>query len=416
MQICIFEDKGFDLLYPLTYMRPTFELKCGHTLLYEKVLRAFPGAKAQFVVRDWLEGRWKEKLGADKVNNLKAIQGDDTLFINGRLLYVGVKIELNGAEEAGMAGGDVVYARVKKANMAKYGSNVSELVGNLANLSKKDISCTMIKYPWNLVQKNPDAIRDDFAIINKPGVIEGDFHPQACIVGDKKNVYIAKGAKIHPFVCFDVTDGPIIIDEDVVAFPFTRIEGPNAVGKKTQLFGTNLRTGSAIGPVCRVGGEVEDSIIHAYSNKYHDGFLGHAYLCEWVNLGAMTTNSDLKNDYGSVSLYVKGELFDTGDGKVGSFIGDHTKTSIGTLLNTGTIVGMMSNVVGNGGVAPKYIPSFTWFMNDKYFKAQKGLETAKYAMGRRKCAMTAEEEKLINFLKEMCKEEVKAYVRKTTTA
>ncbi len=414
MQICVFEDKGFELLYPLTYMRPTFELKCGHTLLYEKIVRAFPGMKFQYIVRDWLEARWKEKFGADKVNNLAAIQSDDTLFINGRLLYMGLKLEANGSEEVGMAGEDVVYARIKKSEIGKYGHNVFDLVAALKNLPKKDISCTMIKYPWNLVQKNPDAIRDDFAQINKPGVIEGDFHPQACIVGDKKNVYIAKGAKIHPFVCLDVTDGPIIIDEDVIAYPFTRIEGPNAVGKKTQLFGTNLRTGSAIGPVCRVVGEVEDSIMHAYSNKYHDGFLGHAYLCEWVNLGAMTTNSDLKNDYSNVCLYVNGELFDTCDGKVGCFIGDHTKTSIGTLLNTGTIVGMMSNVVGNGGVAPKYIPSFSWMINDKYFKAQKGMETAKYAMGRRKCTMTVEEEKLINYVKAMTKEEVKAYVKKTT--
>lgn len=418
MQIVIFEDKKFDNLYPLTYMRPTFMLKCGHTMLYEKIVRKYKGAKVTYIVREWIAAYMKEKMGADVINNTAQIKSDDTLFINGAVLLMSdTKIELKGGEEiATAANGDVLYARATKATLAKaYDSDIAKMMDNLKAALKKVPSETyLVEWPWNLVQKNPSAIEDDFKVINKGGLIEGKFHAQAAILGDRKNVYIAKGADIHPFVCLDVTAGPIIIDEDVTVFPFTRIEGPNAVGKKTQLFGTNLRTGSAIGPVCRVGGEVEDSIIHGHSNKYHDGFLGHAYLCEWVNLGAMTTNSDLKNDYGSVSLYVKGELKDSGDGKVGSFIGDHTKTSIGTLLNTGTMVGMMSNVVGNGGVAPKYIPSFSWMMNDKFFKAQKSMETAKYAMGRRKCTMGAEEEKLILALKEMMKEDVKYWVKKTT--
>ncbi|MEI6845985.1 MAG: putative sugar nucleotidyl transferase [Candidatus Firestonebacteria bacterium] len=418
MQIIIFEDKKFDNLYPLTYMRPTFMLKCGHTMLYEKIVRKFKGAKITYIVREWIAAFMKEKLGADVINNAHQIKSEDALFINGTMLFLAdTKIELKGNEEIAVAAnGDVIYARASKTTLATaYDADIAKMLENLkAVLKKVPCDAYLVEWPWNLVQKNPMAIEDDFKVINKGGLIEGRFHPMASIVGDRKNVYIAKGADIHPFVCIDVTAGPVIIDEDVTVFPYTRIEGPNAVGKKTQLFGTNLRTGSAIGPVCRVGGEVEDSIIHGYSNKYHDGFLGHAYLCEWVNLGAMTTNSDLKNDYGSVSLYVKGELMDTCDGKVGSFIGDHTKTSIGTLLNTGTMVGMMSNVVGNGGVAPKYIPSFTWMMNDRFFKAQKSMETAKYAMGRRKCTMGVEEEKLILALKEMTKEDVKYWVRKTT--
>ncbi|MFH1074829.1 MAG: putative sugar nucleotidyl transferase [Candidatus Firestonebacteria bacterium] len=418
MQVVVFEDAKFDNLYPLTYMRPTFMLKCGHTMLYEKIARRFQGAKITYIVREWIAAFMKEKMGADVINNANQIKSDDTLFINGTVLLTSeTKLELNGGEEiATAANGDVIYARASKVTLAKaYDADISKMMNNLKAVLKKVPSAAyIVEWPWNLVQKNPVAIEDDFKVIGKGGIIEGKVHPMAAILGDKKNVYIARGADVHPFVCLDVTAGPIIIDEDVTVFPFTRIEGPNAVGKKTQLFGTNLRTGSAIGPVCRVGGEVEDAIIHGHSNKYHDGFLGHAYLCEWVNLGALCTNSDLKNDYGPVSLYVKGELMDTGDGKVGSFIGDHTKTSIGTLLNTGTMVGMMSNVVGNGGVAPKYIPSFTWMMNDRFFKAQKSMETAKYAMGRRKCTMGVEEEKLILALKEMTKEDVKYWVRKTT--
>ena len=417
MQICIFEDKKFDNLYPLTYMRPVFQLKCGHTLLVEKILRNFKDVKTSYIVRDYLEALMKEKLGALNVNNIVALKEDDVLFINGRLLYIDIKIDLNGAEEAGVSNGDIVYARVKKENVAKFGSgNTEQLLADIkANIANKDFSAYLVEWPWNLVQNNPKAIEDDFKFINKGGVIEGKLSPQAVIYGDKSKVYIAKNAEIQPFVTIDTTGGPIIIDEDVVVFPYTRIEGPNATGKATQLFGANIRTGTAIGPVCRVGGEVEDSIFHAYSNKYHDGFLGHAYVCEWVNLGALTTNSDLKNDYSNVSLYIKGELMDSKDNKVGSFIGDHTKTSIGTFLNTGTIAGIMSNLVGSGGVLPKYIPSFVWFLNNRFFKGyglRSMVETAKIAMSRRKKTMSAEEEKLFQYLYALTKEDRTYWIKK----
>jgi UDP-N-acetylglucosamine diphosphorylase/glucosamine-1-phosphate N-acetyltransferase len=126
----------------------------------------------------------------------------------------------------------------------------------------------------------------------------------------------------------------------------------------------NIREDVSIGPVCRVGGEVEASIIHGYSNKYHTGFLGHAYVGEWINIGALTTNSDLKNDYSNVEVYVNGKIVDSGDTKVGCFIGDHTKLGIGCLLNTGTVIGVACNLLG-GYVTSKYIPSFTWFVKGR---------------------------------------------------
>ena len=111
-------------------------------------------------------------------------------------------------------------------------------------------------------------------------------------------------------VVIDAEHGPVYIDEDVEVHPFTRIEGPCYVGKKSILLGAKCREGNSIGPICRVGGEVEESIIQGYSNKYHDGFLGHAYVGEWVNLGALTTNSDLKNDYSTVSVILDGREAD----------------------------------------------------------------------------------------------------------
>jgi UDP-N-acetylglucosamine diphosphorylase/glucosamine-1-phosphate N-acetyltransferase len=181
------------------------------------------------------------------------------------------------------------------------------------------------------------------------------------------------------------------------------------------LLGAKIREGCSIGPTCRIGGEVEESIIHGYSNKYHDGFLGHAYVGEWVNLGALTTNSDLKNDYSTVTVLMDGEIIDTGSTKVGSFIGDHVKTSIGTLLNTGTIIGTMAVLMATGEPLPKYIPPFGWYLKgsvSKGFGLNKLLQTARISMSRRKVEMSEQEEALFRYLFELTTEGRMSLIRK----
>jgi UDP-N-acetylglucosamine diphosphorylase / glucose-1-phosphate thymidylyltransferase / UDP-N-acetylgalactosamine diphosphorylase / glucosamine-1-phosphate N-acetyltransferase / galactosamine-1-phosphate N-acetyltransferase len=201
---------------------------------------------------------------------------------------------------------------------------------------------------------------------------------------------------VHPMVVIDAANGPVYIDEGAEVHPFTRIEGPCYIGRKSILLGAKCREGNSIGPTCRIGGEVEESIIQGYSNKYHDGFLGHAYVGEWVNLGALTTNSDLKNDYSSVSVILDGKRpISTGSTKVGSLIGDHTKTSIGTLLNTGAYVGAMALIAATGKPLPKFIPSFAWFLEGvvtKGFGKRSLYDTARTAAGRRKRQFTAAQE------------------------
>jgi len=261
---------------------------------------------------------------------------------------------------------------------------------------------------------NPEHIKADFQAAGRSG-IEGTMHERAVVFGPRDQVYIGKGAEIHPFVCIDTRNGPVTLEEGVEVHPFTRIEGPCYVGAKSILLGAKIREGTSIGPMCRVGGEVEESIIHGYSNKYHDGFLGHAYVGEWVNLGALTTNSDLKNDYSTVSLMMGGKTIDTGSTKVGSFIGDHVKTSICTLLNTGTVVGTASILVATGAPLPKYIPAFAWFLNgvvSKGFGLNAIVDTARTAMGRRKVTMTPEDEALLRKIFELTAEERLDYVRK----
>ena len=248
------------------------------------------------------------------------------------------------------------------------------------------------------------AVGADFVAAGRSG-IEGKVEEPNAIRGSRKDVYVAPGAVVHPMVVIDAEHGPVYLDEGVEVHPFTRIEGPCYVGKKSILLGAKCREGNSIGPMCRVGGEIEESIIHGYSNKYHDGFLGHAYVGEWVNLGALTTNSDLKNDYSSVTVILDGRTpVNTGSTKVGSFVGDHTKTSIGTLLNTGAYVGAMALIATTGQLLPKFMPRSPGIVEGavtKGFGRKKLYETAKIAMGRRKCAWTAADEALWDAVFEM---------------
>ena len=161
---------------------------------------------------------------------------------------------------------------------------------------------------------------------------------RVAIRGGRSDIYLDAGAKIHPMVVLDAEHGPIYIDEGAEDRSLHTHRGAVLHWPRYGALRRKCRAGNSIGPMCRVGGEVEGTIIQGYSNKYHDGFLGHAYVGEWVNLGASTTNSDLKNDYSEVKITLDGRTqIPTGSNKVGALIGDHAKTSIGTLLNTGAL-------------------------------------------------------------------------------
>ena len=237
----------------------------------------------------------------------------------------------------------------------------------------------------------------------------------AAMIGPSENIYIGEGVELQPHTWIDCREGPVILSDGVTVQAHTSIHGPCFIGADTLLLEAKIREGCAIGPVCRVGGEVEESIIHGHANKYHTGFLGHAYVCEWVNLGGLTTNSDLKNDYSTVKVRVGGKEIDTGDMKVGAFIGDHTKTSIGTMLNTGSMIGIMCNLMVGASVLPKYIPSFAWYLQDRISKGlglNYALDTARAAMGRRGVELTEPMVDLIKHAQQITSDEKLALVKK----
>lgn len=415
MKLIIFEDGKFEQFYPLTYMRPVCDLRCGQTTLREKVERA-AGRKADAVfVREWLADAYAARATA-KVNDLSVLQGDDLLLVNGRALWLGGVAPETSRDVCALAGDEVVALSLTRetAENISADSFAAFLRAAVEVAPGVQSETKLAAYPWDLIDHNAEAICDDFRLLGKSGV-EGTLAEGAYVWGPQNQVYVAPGAVIEPTAVIDTTEGPVIIEEGVRVNPHTRIEGPASIGRDTVLFGGKIREGTAIGPVCRVGGEVEEAIMHGYANKYHDGFLGHGYICPWVNLGAGTTNSDLKNDYGTVEVKMNGQLMDTGSMKVGCFIGDFTKTSIGTLVNTGTIIGMMSNILGAGCLLPKTAPSFVMFMDNKFFKAGKKqlVATARTAMGRRKMELLPAEEALLEYLFTLTRDERMMAVKKS---
>jgi UDP-N-acetylglucosamine diphosphorylase/glucosamine-1-phosphate N-acetyltransferase len=269
-------------------------------------------------------------------------------------------------------------------------------------LDRVELGGAWIRRPWDLVAGNPEHLLRDFRRIGRTGVTNRHLSTLA-VVGPIDRLFIHETARVDPYTVFDTTNGPITISANVVVQPFTRVEGPCWIGRETQLFRANLRGGVSIGPNCRIGGEVEASIVHGYSNKYHEGFLGHAYIGEWVNLGAITSNSDLRNDYGEVFVPLSGDPVATGQAKVGCFVGDHTRTGLGSMLNTGTSIGVMCNVLPAGWLLPKHVPSFSAVLYGRVapgFPLEQMFATARIVKARRGLEFSDLEEQLYRSLYE----------------
>jgi hypothetical protein len=192
----------------------------------------------------------------------------------------------------------------------------------------------------------------DFRAAPRPGVPEGSI-----VLGDPADVVVL-GASVEPGVVFDVRHGAVVLQAGAEVRHGTRLEGPVYVGPRTRVLGGTIRA-SSFGPECRVHGEIAASVFVGYANKSHDGFVGHSVIGHWVNLGALTTTSNLKNTYGPVRLDVGGTRIETGRQNLGTLFGDHAKTAIGTMLATGTVVSAGANVFGTP-TPPKYVPPFAW--------------------------------------------------------
>ena len=214
----------------------------------------------------------------------------------------------------------------------------------------------------------------------------GDPIPDGSVVLGDPNDVVLLGAAVEPGVVFDTRRGAIVIEQHAYVRGGSRLEGPLFVGPGTEVLGGTIG-GSAFGPRCRVRGEVGSTVFFGYANKAHDGYLGHSVIGRWVNLGAGTTTSNLKNTYGSVRLSVGDTRLETGRQFLGSLVGDHAKTAIGTLLPTGAVIGAGANVFGAAAV-PKYVAPFAWGLADERMALDGFLTTARRVMPRRQVEVT----------------------------
>ncbi len=418
MRLILFDLPGPDRVrfYPLALSRPIWELRCGITNLAEKLVAKLRPQSVACFVPPYMAEAYREQTSWP-VNDPGQLAGEELLLVHPRVRAEDFTADWIPPGHAVVSEeGTLLAARISPAEYARMSTDsIEALVESAKGLPRANVQLKLWNYIWELVLESPHQITKDFADLGRSG-IEGTVEQPSAIRGSRSELFIAPGVLIHPMVVLDAANGPIYIDEDAEIHPFTRIEGPCYIGKKSILLGCKCREGNSIGPVCRVGGEVEESIIHGYSNKYHDGFLGHAYVGEWVNLGALTTNSDLKNDYTNVSVILDGRRpIDTGSTKVGSLIGDHTKTSIGTLLNTGAYVGAMCILAATGKPLPKYIPSFAWFIDGvvtKGFGKQALYDTARVAMGRRKREFTAAQQAMWDAIYELTAPQREEAIRK----
>lgn len=399
MRLAVYEDQTATGFGPIAALRPVFELMCGAFTARARLTEFLPVTEWGVFLREELAETYREEHPTAAINDFAWLQHGPTLLVNGRWLPTRDALARINENEVGLVDNTVVSLTLDPLEAALL-SDIpwDDALLQIARTRKfVDVPGTVARHPWDLVNHNAHQLQDDFTPQRGRSSCN-DLGTQVAVLGSPNLVHVSPSATVEPFVVLDVRRGPIWVDDAAIIQAHTRIEGPCFIGRGSQLLRANIRGGTTIGPACRIGGEVEESIIHGYANKYHAGFLGHAYVCPWVNLGAMTTNSDRKNDYSEVRVPLTGEMLESGSSKVGCFIGDHTKTALSSLFNTGSSVGVMCTVVPGGRLLPKHIPSFSFVRHGELASAwdlEAGLEAARAAMSRRNVELTPAQERLL---------------------
>jgi len=326
-------------------------------------------------------GSWREAPPSDP----GPAESDDTVLVANAAALPGAW--LTAAWQAGpslwAAEGRIAGARLRFEAVAKGLGRGGDFEGFLAALGLRTVTAEarFLSWPWELMDGNPDALSEDLAGMAPRA--QGELHRLAAVY-EPERVSLGAGSRVDAYAVLDARGGPIQIGPDVTVLSHTVVQGPCVVGASSRLLGGFVGR-STIGPGCRVAGEVDSTVWQGWANKAHHGFVGHSVIGEWVNLGALTTTSDLKNNYGTVRVPVEGREVESGLAKVGSFLGPHVKTGIGTLLPTGGSVGTGSNLFGGGRYAPRHVPAFGWWDGEvmREHRLDRFLKTAQTAMARR---------------------------------
>lgn len=398
MQLILFEDEGTERFRPLLHLKPVYHLRCGMRSLREK-FESTLNLAVTLHARQCLQVTLREENPTSLVNE---IQSDDALFINGRAIcdkLLAAKIESDYFEfgKAYFNGGQVVAFRANPKALFPGGlPNLIEARLISEQMPVVQVDCTLMSFMWDLIRLHPIEFKREAKQEQRFGMNLGKVHPRAILVNESQ-IFIDEGAEVKAGAVLDADEGYIYISRNAKILPNAVLMNNVFVGESaTVKIGAKIYSNVYIGKASKVGGEVEDSIIEPFANKQHEGFLGHSYISSWCNLGADTNNSDLKNNYSTVRMNVDGKEIDTKMQFLGLIMGEHSKSGINTMFNTGTVVGTSSNIFG-AGFPPKTIGSFQWGGGDTNFvryDIEKALDTARAVMKRRNVALTSAYEAL----------------------
>lgn len=359
-------------LLPLTYTRPTAGIRIGIFTITEK-WEKYLSASVSFLTEAYLQEKFPLK------------KSKQSTYINGAVCPTQELVEaINKLDDD--------HILVKENITIAYKTDIK------GKKSAFKGSLNIIQNPWDIFAYNAAEIQSDFNLIKSSKQKNYPITDTHTIAYNPENIFIEEGVKLRACI-LNAEDGPIYLGKNSEVQEGALIKGPFALCESSVVnMGAKMRGDSTIGPFSKVGGEVSNSVIFGYSNKGHEGFIGNTVIGEWCNLGADTNTSNLKNNYGTVELFSYKEkgMVSSGRQFCGLIMGDHSKTGINTMFNTGTVVGVAANIFGSG-FPPKHVPSFSWGGAEKFttFRLEKAYEVADRVMERRKLKFTKVDEDIL---------------------
>jgi UDP-N-acetylglucosamine diphosphorylase/glucosamine-1-phosphate N-acetyltransferase len=390
MNIILFDDHYRTALLPFTFTRTAAQLLIGIDTIAEKWGRILSESldlgesEVSFLTEDYLS----EKYGV--------CYSSENFYINARIVpsfELMLAIENLNEEEVLFLNDEIIA--FKSSKELSY-MEIQEIEGT----KLIDFELLLIHHWSELFLHNGAVLKTDFNQITE-GRITQEIDVTNTVLGDKSLIFIEEGATVEAAI-LNTKNGPIYIGANAEIMEGSIVRGPFAMGEESTLkCATKIYGPTTLGPHCKVGGEVNNSILMGYSNKGHEGYLGNSVIGEWCNLGADTNNSNLKNNYGTVSCYnyTTEKMEETGLQFCGLAMGDHSKSGINTMFNTGTVVGVCANVFGSG-FPLKHIPSFSWGGSEGFekFRLDKSYEVAQRMMERRGLDLSIEDEQVLKYI------------------
>jgi len=389
MQLIFFDTLRRDQLLPLTFTRPASDLRVGILTITEKWEQEL-GLASSFLTADYLQ------------NKYPCHPGEDNLLVNGMLLpdaQIVSTIKGLEPEQALVKEGVILAVRTSKTGVENFEEwpwiDQGEEYGGHVSL---------VDRPWFVFALNGQEIEADFQRVARKQE-RGTLSPSVQ-VDEPENVFVEAGFRGENFT-LNASLGPVYLGKDSEIMEGCMIRGPFALCEGSVVkMGAKIYGPTTIGPYSKVGGEINNSVLQANSNKSHDGYLGNSVLGEWCNLGADTNNSNLKNNYGEVKIwdYVSKDFMGTGRQFCGLIMGDHSKCAINTMFNTGTVVGVSANIFGPG-FPPTFVPSFSWGGVDGFqeYRLSKAMETANLVMERRGMQLSQDDKDILDHINQYSK-------------